>query len=147
MKKGFLLILMGLLYTLFLTAQESKVLDYWLTAEGTSQIHLFKASNGKYYGKIVWLKEDKDKRDVNNPDLSRQDNKLLGLQILKGFEYNKSEKTWENGTIYDPNNGKVYDCYMWFENDPDALIIKGYVMGMRFFGRETKWTREETKRN
>lgn len=136
----------GLLLTIGLSAQENKVNDYWLTAEGTSQIQLFKASNGKYYGKIVWLKEDKDKRDVNNPDVSKQNNKLLGLQILKGFEYNKSEKTWENGTIYDPNNGKVYDCYMWFEDDPNTLIIKGYVMGMRFLGRETKWIREKMKR-
>lgn len=146
MRKSLLILMTGLFYTLCISAQEKKVTDYWLTAEGTSQVQLYKASNGKYYGKIVWLRDDKDKRDVNNPVGSKQNYKLLGLQILKGFEYNKSENIWESGTIYDPNNGKVYDCYMWFEDDPNTLIIKGYVMGMRFLGRETKWTREQNIR-
>ena len=118
-----------LLGILFLTAyagisQERKVLGYWLTEKGTSQIKIFKATNGKYYGKIEWLKNDTDKRDIHNPDESLRDNKLLGMQILRGFDYNN-------------------DCYMWFEDDPNVLKIKGYVLGMRFLGRETTWTREE----
>jgi uncharacterized protein (DUF2147 family) len=43
--------------------------------------------------------------------------------------------------------GKTYDCYMWFEgNDFENLKIKGFVMGMRFLGRETNWKREAEKR-
>jgi len=35
---------------------------------------------------------------------------------------------------------------MWFESNPDILIIKGYILGMKFPGRQTKWTREMAKR-
>lgn len=65
------------------------------------------------------------------------------MQILKGFKYNSNSQQWEKGTIYDPDTGKTYDCYMWFEDDPNVLKIKGYVLGMRFLGRETTWTKEE----
>ena len=67
--------------------------------------------------------------------------------MLKSFEYDPGDKEWENGTIYDPESGKTYDAYMWFEDgDNETLKLKGYVMGMRFMGRETTWTREERKR-
>lgn len=127
-------------------AQSDKIAGYWMTSEGESQIKIFKATNGKYYGRIEWLKENKDKKDINNPDEKLRDRKLLGMQILKGFTYDQSKKRWINGTIYDPDNGKTYDCYMWFENNPDLLIIKGYVMGMKFLGRQTRWVRETEKR-
>ena len=135
-----------LLVSTIIHAQSNKIVGYWITSEGKSQIRIFKATNGKYYGKIEWLKENKDKKDINNPDEKLHDRKLQGMQILKGFAYNKSKKRWVNGTIYDPDNGKTYDCYMWFENDPDILIIKGYVLGMKFLGRQTQWAREAKKR-
>lgn len=136
--------------TLFLTAmfitsvnliqaKEDRVLGKWLTEEETSHVKLFKATNGKYYGKIIWLRDEPDKLDIHNPDESKQDVPLQGLMILKGFEYNVKKDRWEGGTIYDPDNGKTYDCYMWFEDDPNVLIIKGYVLGMKFIGRQTIW--------
>jgi uncharacterized protein (DUF2147 family) len=147
MKRISLLISILLLATIVGFSQEKKVLGYWLTEKGTSQIKIFKATNGMYYGKIEWLKNDTDKRDIHNPDESLRDNRLLGMQILKGFKFNSDEKQWEEGTIYDPDTGKTYDCYMWFEDDPNVLKIKGYVLGMRFLGRETSWTREEGLRD
>lgn len=135
-----------LLLALTVKPQSDIILGYWLTVEEESQIRIFKATNGKYYGKIEWLKEDKEKKDTENPDKKLRDRKIMGLQILKGFTCDKSNIRWVNGTIYDPENGKTYDCYMWFEDDPDILIIKGYVLGMKFLGRQTKWTRELTKR-
>ncbi len=147
MKRISLLISILLLATIVGFSQEKKVLGYWLTEKGTSQIKIFKATNGMYYGKIEWLKNDTDKRDIHNPDESLRDNRLLGMQILKGFKFNNDEKQWEEGTIYDPDTGKTYDCYMWFEDDPNVLKIKGYVLGMRFLGRETSWTREEGLRD
>jgi uncharacterized protein (DUF2147 family) len=122
-----------------LSAQENAVIDTWYNEDETAQIRVFKATNGKYYGKIEWLKEDPDRLDVNNPDAVKKSEPLLGLQILKGFTYDTGKKQWTGGTIYDPDNGKTYDCYMWFEEDPNILFIKGYVLGMKFVGRETKW--------
>ena len=63
---------------------------------------------------------------------------VFGLVLLKDFKYNEGE--WKGGTIYDPKNGKTYDCYMAMESGK-KLKIRGYVMGMRALGRTTYWTR------
>jgi uncharacterized protein (DUF2147 family) len=122
-------------------AQESNVVGSWLNQEGTSHIRIFKATDGKYYGKITWLRDDPKKLDINNPDASKRNVPLMELIILKAFKYNAENKQWADGSIYDPKNGKTYDCFMWFEEDKDILFIKGFVLGMRFIGRETKWKR------
>lgn len=124
-----------------LSAKEGDVLGTWLNEEGTSHIRIFKATNGNYYGKIEWLKEEPDKRDIHNPDESKREVPLMGLSIFKGFSYNAKKERWDGGTIYDPKNGKTYDCYMWFDGDLNTLYIKGYVLGMKFIGRETIWKR------
>jgi uncharacterized protein (DUF2147 family) len=138
--KFFTFTLLTFLFT-SLVAQENRVVDKWFNEDETAHIRVFKATNGKYYGKIEWLKEDPDRLDVNNPDVDKQKEPLLGLMILAGFVYEDGKDKWNKGTIYDPDNGKTYDCYMWFEDDPDVLCIKGYVLGMKFIGRETKWKR------
>lgn len=127
-----------------LLAQEENVLGTWLNEEETSHIRIFKATNGKFYGKIEWLKEDPERLDVNNPDETKQSAPLLDLMILKAFSYNSGKERWDSGTIYDPDNGKTYDCFMWFDGDLNTLFIKGYVLGMKFIGRETIWKRVDT---
>jgi len=122
-------------------AQDPQLLDSWWNEEQTSHIRIFKATNGKFYGKIEYLKDEPERLDVNNPEESQQIEPLLGLMILKGFTFNDAKEQWTGGTIYDPDNGKTYDCYMWFGENPDILFIKGYVLGMKFVGRETRWAR------
>jgi uncharacterized protein (DUF2147 family) len=141
-----------LLMSLSLMAQSSQdVVGFWLTGDGDSQVEIYQKSNGKYYGKIVWLEEPHEedgsvKRDDENPDEDLRDRKIMGLQILKEFEYDTDDNRWEDGRIYDPKSGKTYDCYMWFEDgDKDVLHVKGYI-GISIIGRETEWTRENSKR-
>jgi uncharacterized protein (DUF2147 family) len=43
---------------------------------------------------------------------------------------------WEDGTIMDPDNGKVYDCKLWVEDG--KLKVRGYVA---FFFRTQTWVR------
>jgi uncharacterized protein (DUF2147 family) len=142
MKKNFLIITCLLFSASMVFAQADKITGIWAPAKGTSQVRIFKATNGKYYGKVEWLKEDKDKLDVNNPDEKVRGNKIWGLMILKDFSYNQDKKRWEGGTVYDPDNGKTYDCYMWFDGDDSKMTLKGYVLGMKFVGRAEDWTRE-----
>jgi len=143
MKKWMLLLVLVLIAKFNSDAQSDDVIGIWLTYEEKSQIRIFKATNGKYYGKIEWLKEDPQEKDSNNPDLSLRDRPLMRLVILNGFVYNKNKEQWEGGTIYDPKNGKTYDSFMWFEGDKQTLQFKGYVLGMKFIGRTTTWKREE----
>jgi len=149
MKKLFFFFAFLFLASAYLSAQADKVVGFYLTAKGTSQVEIYKGTDGKYYGKISWLEEltedGKPKVDDENPDPALQKRPILGLPLMQGFEYNKDEKQWENGTIYDPDNGKTYDCYMWFDEDDSVLQMRGYVMGMKFLGRTTQWKRENDR--
>lgn len=49
-------------------------------------------------------------KDSKNPDEKLRTRDLLGTVILKNFKFTGS--AWENGTIYDPNTGKTYDCIL-----------------------------------
>ena len=124
---------------LLVNAQEDRVAGIWSNEDGKAHIRVFKATNGFYYGKIEWMKNP-EKLDKENPDPEKQTQPLLGQMILKSFEYDADKEQWNGGTIYDPDSGKTYDCFMWFEEDPNVLLIKGYVLGMKFMGKSTKWT-------
>ncbi|QQS52190.1 MAG: DUF2147 domain-containing protein [Bacteroidota bacterium] len=124
-------------------AQEEAIKGEWYNTEKTSKIKIFKATNGKYYGKIVWL-EEPEKKDIHNPDASKHSDPLMGLLLLKDFAYDATKKQWTGGTIYDPGNGKTYDCFIWFTEGVDNVLnVKGFVMGMKFAGRQVEWTRTE----
>ena len=150
MKKSLLLPLL-LCFAFSIYAQDpNQVIGNYLTDKGSSQVSIFKAKNGKYYGKLTWLEEPNEdgapKKDKKNPEASLKNKPLLGLEILKDFEFDNSEKNWSKGTIYDPESGKTYDSYMWFKDgNYEVLKLKGFVLGMRFLGRETTWTKTEGK--
>ncbi len=146
MKKNFLFLACLLFSVSSVFCQADKILGIWVPAKGTSQVRIFKATNGKYYGKVEWLKDDKDKLDVNNPVENLRSKKVWGSMILKDFTYNAEKKRWEGGTVYDPDNGKTYDCFMWFNGDDNKMTLKGYVLGMKFVGRAEDWTREQVLR-
>jgi len=124
-------------------AQKDQVEGLWLNEEKTAKVQIYLAKDGKYYGKIVWLKDPtkdgKPKVDEKNPKESLRNTPLMGLLILKGFEKDGSTG-YEDGTIYDPKNGKTYDCKMTYKGK--TLDIRGYV-GISLIGRTTTWTRSE----
>lgn len=125
---------------------ENDIVDLWWNQEKSSKIKIFLAQNGKYAGKIEWLKEPNDengkpKTDNKNPNAKLRSTPRLGLAILKNFVFNKKKDKWENGTIYDPNNGKTYDAYIYFDGNNDKLQLRGYVLGMPFLGRTSEWER------
>jgi uncharacterized protein (DUF2147 family) len=145
MKKNVLLIACLLFSASIIYAQADKVNGIWVPAKGTSQVKIYRATDGKYYGQVVWM-DEKEKLDVNNPNEKLRKQKILGTIVLRNFTYNAGKKQWVGGTIYDPDNGKTYDCYMWFEGDDNLLKIRGYVLGMRFLGRSENWKRENALR-
>jgi uncharacterized protein (DUF2147 family) len=119
---------------------QSTIEHTWLTEEQNAKVQIYKAKDGKYYGKIVWLKEPLKngvpKLDENNPDNAKRKEPILGLLMLKGFE-KKDDAKYENGTIYDPKNGKTYSCKITAKDN--KLDVRGYV-GFSMLGRTTVWT-------
>ena len=138
---------MILFVPLFLQAQASRIEGTWYNDEKTSTIEITKGTDGRYAGKITWLDEPlengKPKVDDENPDPKLAKRPLMGLPLVKNFSYDSRKKQWQEGRIYDPKNGKTYDCYAWFEDgNYNKLYLKGYVAGIKALGRKTIWTRK-----
>jgi len=150
MKKQLLLLAVAMFISLPIWAQADALLGIWLTEEKNSQVEITKTANGQFVGRIVWLNEPLDedgkvKTDKENPNANQRNQRLLGLQILKGFTYDANKKEWSGGTIYDPDNGKTYSAFMKLDGN-NTMVLRGYVMGMRMLGRNSSWTRESAKR-
>lgn len=126
--------------TLFAGGQGS-IIGRWYTTDNAGIVEIYQCGT-KLCGKITWLKEPnqdngKPKVDENNPDASKRNQPIIGLVILKGFVADGDNK-WEDGEIYDPENGKTYSCKMSLNGN--TLEVRGYI-GVSLFGRTEKWTR------
>ena len=125
------------------TEEGDKLIGVWEPSNKKAKVKIDKIS-GKYYGKIVWLREPidpvtkKPKTDKNNPDESLKNVPLKGFRMLKDFVY-KGDGEWADGTIYDPQNGSTYNCVIKLRDD-NTLDIRGYI-GLKTFGRTDVWKR------
>jgi|JI71714B2RNA_FD_contig_41_1986963_length_597_multi_8_in_0_out_0_1 uncharacterized protein (DUF2147 family) len=119
----------------------------WLPSNGKARIQIYKKGE-KLYGRIVWLREPNDpttnkpKVDKNNPIESMRTAPLLGYSMLREME-SIGDNKWENGTIYDPENGSTYSCKMEL-TDSNTLDVRGFI-GVAVFGRTDTWKRLQTK--
>ncbi|MGB9702876.1 MAG: DUF2147 domain-containing protein [Candidatus Kapaibacteriota bacterium] len=143
-KSIFLYFIFIFVFSIILKAEKADdIIGQWYTENNESLVEIYK-NNGKYYGKIIWLKEPnrngKPKLDEKNPDDKLKERPILGLNILKDFVFDGSNE-WNDGKIYDPKSGKTYSCYIKFE-DTDKLKIRGYI-GISLLGRTTYWTRKK----
>lgn len=150
--KSLLVLMLGLLIYPFgqAVAQDvgaDDILGVWLNEDEDAHIKITN-EDGKYFGEIIWLKDPideetgKPKLDDENVDESLQSRPVLGLMLLLNFEFD-GEDEWENGKIYDPNNGKTYSCYIEFKDETKNLLkVRGYI-GFSMIGRTTYWTRVE----
>ncbi len=126
----------------FAQEEVDAILGVWESGSGKARIKIDK-SGDKYYGRIVWLREPKDengkpKVEKNNPDEKLRTKPLLGYRMLRDFNY-AGDKTWEDGTIYDPENGSTYSCTIEMKNK-NTLNVRGFI-GVSLFGRTDVWKR------
>lgn len=118
----------------------------WLNQDKNAKISIYLAKDGKWYGKIIWLKEPlanngKPATDIENPDEKLKTQPVLNLIILKGFTKAKNENYYEGGTVYDPKNGKTY-CGKLTPTG-NTLILRGFICGLSWLGRSSVWTLAE----
>lgn len=141
----FLMLIAGLLFAMpnVIAQKADDVVGKWLNEDEDAHIQI-ENRDGKYFGKVVWIKDPidpetgKEKLDKLNPDESLRNRPRLGLEILTNFEFDGDDR-WEDGKIYDPKSGKTYSCYMKFINQ-DKLKIRGFI-GVTLLGKTTYWTR------
>ena len=124
-------------------AQTDKIEGLWYNDVKSGKILIYKQPNGKFYGKVVWLREPlkngKPKVDELNQDEKLRSRPRLGLPVLADFVKDGDDK-YTDGTIYDPNSGKTYSCTITYKGK--TLAIRGYI-GISLFGRTTTWSRVE----
>lgn len=123
-------------------ADKDAILGTWMVGSQKAKVQIYKKDN-KYFGKIVWLKNPTyengtPKLDKHNSEASERTKPLMGLNMLKDFSY-VSDNTWEDGTIYDPENGKEYSCIIKMK-DNNTIDVRGYI-GFSLMGRTDTWKR------
>ncbi len=91
--------------------------------------------DGVATGRVVEiLDKTKEQRVCTECPGDRKGQPLLGMEIIRDLERKGNE--WTNGTILDPESGKVYDAKLWLEGG--ELKVRGYVA---FFYRTQTWVR------
>ncbi len=118
------------------------IIGNWLTAgKEPAKIQIYN-SGEKFYGKIVWLKNSTSngipKVDNKNPDIGKRTNPIIGLLLLTGFKFDGDDE-WKGGTIYDPESGKTYSCYLTLKGN-NTLKVRGYI-GISLLSRTETWAR------
>lgn len=142
MKKPFFLILfLALVWSFQLAAQNpaDKVCGTWISADGKSHIEIY-PQDGKYFGKVVWLKEPNDesgqpKKDIHNSNSYLAQRPILGLVVIANLKYKKG--TWEDGKLYAPEKGKTLNCELeLLSNDElEMTVSQGFISKSRTLKR------------
>ncbi len=130
-----ILMVFGLLFTPIVFGEEktstAPLLGVWVPKEKDSHIQVYE-EGGQFFGKVIWIQEkDAGKLDEKNPDDK--------LKSLKSFKEDEPGKKWNDGTVYDPHNGKTYSAKITYKEN-DTLELRGFV-GIPLFGRTETWTR------
>lgn len=128
-----------MLATAALYAQD--VVGKWKLEDGTAIVEVYKQGD-VFNGKIVWLENPTEPdgtpaKDTENPDPKLRSRQLINLNMLSGLKKNGTEYT--GGTIYDPGNGKTYNCSMKVEGD--VLKVRGSLDKKGLLGRTMDWFR------
>ena len=119
------------------------VVGKWKLEDGTAIVEVYQQGDA-FNGKIVWLEKPTQEDgtptvDKNNPDPALRKRQLIGLNMLHGLKSNGKEYT--GGKIYDPGNGKTYNCSMKVEGK--VLKVRGSLDKKGLLGRTMDWFRVE----
>jgi uncharacterized protein (DUF2147 family) len=114
----------------------------WLHANRRVQVEIAPCGD-RLCWKIVWFKWPNDLQglpllDLKNPDPALRTRPLMGPTILSGLR-RTGEGTWEDGYIYNPEDGAAYRARMSIQAD-GSLRVRAYVL-VPLFGETLIWTR------
>lgn len=136
--------ILGMVFMLmpFAAALAQEVVGKWKLDDGSAIVEVYKSGDA-YNGKIVWLQNPTEDdgtpaKDLNNPDKSLRSRELIGLNMLSGLKA-KGGNEYSGGSIYDPGNGKTYNCSMKVEGD--ILRVRGSLDKKGLLGRTMDWFR------
>ncbi|VVC75852.1 hypothetical protein AQUSIP_11490 [Aquicella siphonis] len=123
-------------------------LGYWKTIDDVTgkpkSILKIYQSGGALYGQIVKIypRPGYDQNELCTACKGyRHNQRIVGMVIMEGLRQNpNSPAEWSGGTILDPLNGKIYNCYITLISNGQKLNVRGYI-GISLFGRTQTWIR------
>ena len=134
------------------SAQPPSVMGTWLTASGKAQVRIGPCpdpNNGPLCGFIAGLVEPKGPdgvvvapevaTDFRNSDPALRGRKVLGMPLIWGFKKTAEANAFDDGKIYNGENGKIYNANIGLQPD-GKLRLRGYV-GSPMFGETQIWNR------
>ena len=114
-----------------LTTQAQSIVGLWRTiddgtGEEKSVVEIYE-KGGKIYGKVTKIHRTPDEDpdpicDQCPTDDPRFKKKIIGMEIIQNMV--KDDDEYTEGTILDPEVGKVYRCKLWIEGN--ELKVRGY---------------------
>ncbi|MDB5489438.1 MAG: hypothetical protein JWQ58_3153 [Reyranella sp.] len=134
------------------SAQQGTVMGTWLTASGVAQVKIGPCSDaaaGAICGYVVNLINPKGPdgaavtpdvaTDYRNENPSLRTRKVIGMPLIWGFKKTADPNAFEDGKVYNGENGKTYNANISLQPD-GKLRLRGYV-GTPMFGETQLWTR------
>lgn len=121
-------------------------IGYWKTiddhtGQARSIVEIFEV-NGELRGrveKLLVLPPDGKAPTCHDCPGNKKDKPVLGLEFLWGFKHDGAG--WTDGSVLDPEEGKVYNGNLEVLDGGKRLKLFGYVRVVFKIGRSQTWTR------
>lgn len=117
---------------------DAQILGTWKTPKHDGKV-VIEECGAAICGRVVdgrELRANPNQTDVRNPDTSKRDRKILGLNILEGYTGGPTQ--WTGGTVYDPQTGDSSKNSTLTLQSPNTLLVKGCRL---VFCRSETWTK------
>ena len=150
LRKGFMAVrrfacalLIALLAAMPTAAQSQTPVGVWLHANKRIRVAIAPCGD-RLCGKIVWFRWPNDAQglplvDLKNRDPALRNRPLLGLTVLRGLRRADGARAWEDGRIYNPDDGMDYRALMSIQAN-GTLRVHAYVL-LPTLGKTFIWTR------
>ena len=124
------------------------IIGKWYTDDKEAIVQIYKKKNDKYYGKFLWLIDEKDEnnnfvKDKKNPDKSLRNRTVKEIEFIIGFIYD--DGAYEDGVMYNYTDGNTYTVTMKLSGI-NTLKVRGYLL-FEWLGRTVVWTRKIDVKN
>ncbi len=134
-----IIVLSSILLPLCAHAAETDILGRFWLPDHDGQFEIY-TTDGLYFGRVVSY-DIPGQLDEENAYPALRTRPFVGIDMFASFRFDPDAGHWIDGTIYDPESGKTYDCLMWLDPDqPTLLHARGFI-GFSIFGRNERFDR------
>ena len=131
--------------TINLHAQIENIIGDWATVDdktgqSSSIVHIYKGTNGKYYGRITKMLIDGTENLLCTECKDKYHNvPLVGLVFIHDMEYKNGSLS--GGRVLDPESGKFYYGKISYSAKTGKLELRGSLDKRGILGRSQYWNR------